>query len=451
MLDTPKTPPKKLTYAWYVVAVLMLAYISSFIDRQILSLLVKPIRRDFEITDTQMSLLMGFSFALFYTVLGIPIGRLADRKSRKGIISIGILLWSIMTAFCGMAANYLQLFLARVGVGVGEAALSPPAYSLISDYFPREKLGLALSVYSMGIYIGSGMAFLLGGIVISFTAGEGTMMLPLIGEIYSWQIVFFIIGLPGLLIALLISLTVKEPTRKNQFASSSAETEGEVHRASLKEVFNYIWANGKAFFGVSFGLTSLSVVAYGSAAWAPTFLQRAYDWTPAQSGIGYGTVVTIFATAGIIVGGLVGDRLSGKYPGGRIKGLLIATYGLMLSGIYYPFMPNGYLALLFLIPASFFIAFPVGVSAAAIQEMMPNHMRAAASSIYLFIINLIAMTLGPTSIALITDYVFRDDQMVGYSISIVGFFSVFFAWLSYYIAQKPYQRSLEYLRRIFKE
>ncbi|TFH66192.1 MAG: MFS transporter, partial [Gemmatimonadales bacterium] len=178
-------------YTWYVVAILTLANVSSYADRQILTLLVGPIRRDLAISDTQMSLLLGASFALFYTVLGFPIARLADQRSRRWIIAVGIAVWSIMTGLCGIARNYAQLLLARIGVGVGEAALSPPAYSMIADYFPREKLGTAIGTYSMGIYVGVGLAQIIGGAIVSVVGAEGAWSLPLVGAVRPWQVVFF--------------------------------------------------------------------------------------------------------------------------------------------------------------------------------------------------------------------------------------------------------------------
>lgn len=162
---------------WTTVTILMIAYVLSFIDRQILNLLVEPIRRDLVISDTQMSLLMGLSFALFYTICGIPLGRLADTSNRRGLIAIGVLFWSAATAACGMAKLYWQFLICRIGVGVGEAALSPAAYSLIADSFPPERRATAISVYSMGVYLGSGIAFLLGGLVIQFASAQGDVVL----------------------------------------------------------------------------------------------------------------------------------------------------------------------------------------------------------------------------------------------------------------------------------
>lgn len=190
--------------AWTTVAILMVAYVLSFIDRQILNLLVGPIRRDLAISDTEMSLLMGLSFALFYTLCGIPLGRMADNRSRRGLILFGVLVWSAMTAACGLARSYWQFLTFRVGVGVGEAALSPAAYSLIADSFPRERRATAISVYSMGIYLGSGLAFLLGGLVIKFASAQGDVHLPLFGEVRPWQLIFLILGAAGVLFCLLL-------------------------------------------------------------------------------------------------------------------------------------------------------------------------------------------------------------------------------------------------------
>jgi MFS family permease len=211
--DTESEVYPSVGYAWYVVAVLTLAYVVSFIDRQILGLLVEPIQRDLGIGEKQISLLMGLTFAVFYTLFGVPLGRLADTRSRRTIIAAGIGVWSLMTAGCGLAKHFWQLALFRVGVGVGEAALSPSAYSLIADYFRPERRSTAMSVYSMGIFVGSGLAFIVGGMVAQFSAAQESYVLPLIGGIRSWQLVFLIVGFPGLAVALLL-YTIREPTRK---------------------------------------------------------------------------------------------------------------------------------------------------------------------------------------------------------------------------------------------
>ena len=200
--------------AWTTLAILFLAYISSFVDRMIISLLVEPIKKDFQISDTQVSLLLGLSFAIFYCLAALPIGRLVDIWSRKKIVTVGITLWSFMTALCGLAQNYTQLFLARIGVGVGEASLAPAAYSMLADSFPPKKLGLAMGVFTMGTAVGAGLALIIGGAIISFVTGESGENISLfgIGFLSGWQWVFVLVGLPGLFIALLTSL-IREPDR----------------------------------------------------------------------------------------------------------------------------------------------------------------------------------------------------------------------------------------------
>ncbi|MEO8453216.1 MAG: MFS transporter, partial [Gemmatimonadota bacterium] len=233
--------PARSRAPWYLLGVLTLAYTFSFIDRQILNLLVAPIRRDLALTDFDMSLLQGFAFAIFYTLLGIPLGRLADRTDRRRLVAAGIALWSIMTVVCGAARTYGQLFVARIGVGVGEAALSPAAYSLIADSFPRERLGRAASIYNFGVHFGSALALIVGGAIVQQVSGPGLIDLPLIGQIHRWQIVFWAVGLPGLLVALL-ALTIREPARAPRKESE---------QTSFREVVAHI-ADRRGFYAAHF-------------------------------------------------------------------------------------------------------------------------------------------------------------------------------------------------------
>ncbi|TAE09427.1 MAG: MFS transporter, partial [Bacteroidetes bacterium] len=243
----------KNSYAWWVVGILTIAYIFSFIDRVILSLLVEPIKRDLHLTDVQISYLMGLSFALFYTVLGIPFGWLADRANRKWIITFGIFMWSMLTAGCGLVRNFWQFFFMRAGVGVGEATLSPSAYSMISDYFPKDQLSRALSVYGMGIYIGSGLSMVAGSSILLLVGDAPTVEIPFFGEIFSWQLVFFYVGLPGVLVAILMA-TVREPRRQG--------TSTKTKHIAWRDTLAYLRLNGYTFFGTTIGLGFYTMVTY---------------------------------------------------------------------------------------------------------------------------------------------------------------------------------------------
>ena len=246
-----------IRYAWFVVGILMLANVSSFIDRQILSLLVRPIKRDLQLSDFEISLLMGLSFALFYTFFGMVIGRLADQYNRRNIIIAGITIWSLMTALCGGVKTYSQFFLARMGVGIGEATLSPSAYSIISDYFPKHKLATALSIYSLGIFLGSGIAMLVGAGIIAQLPTEGLIAVPVFGNIYPWQLLFVYIAVPGLIIALLLFL-IKEPKRKGMMVQ-----DGQIKKMNTREALSIILKKKSAFWGVCLGATFSALCSYG--------------------------------------------------------------------------------------------------------------------------------------------------------------------------------------------
>jgi MFS family permease len=435
-----------LGYAWYVVGVLTIAYIFAFIDRQILNLLVGPIRRDLGISDTQMSLLMGFSFALFYSVFGIPLGRLADSRSRRAIIAAGMVLWSLLTAACGLARYFWQFLLLRMGVGVGEAALSPSAYSLISDYFPKENRATAISVYSMAYYIGSGLAFLVGGFIVGFASHRASWSLPIVGAVRPWQLIFFIVGLPGVLFALLM-FTVREPARKGARMRRAADGTAKVVQVPLRDVMAYIGENRATFFCHNVGFALLAFSGYGTSAWIPTFLIRKYAWTGYQAGVVYGSIVCLFGTLGIVTGGRLADWLARRgVQDANMRVGLIGALAWLPAGALYPLMPTGNLAAAVLIPTVFLTSLPVGLAAAAIQEMMPNVMRGQASALYLFVINLIGLGLGPTAVAVMTDYVFHNDNAVHYSLLVVGTLAHLGSAALLWMGLKPFLRSLDRLR-----
>lgn len=412
--DAPYPNPK---YAWYVVVVLFIAYTSSFIDRIIMSLLVEPIKRDLVLSDTQFSLLHGFAFAIFYTLMGLPLGRLADRANRRRIISWGVFLWSLMTAFCGLARNFTHLFLMRIGVGVGEAALSPAAYSIISDYFPKEKRGVPISMYSMGVFFGGGIAFILGGYVVQLTTGASEVILPLIGSVRPWQITFFIVGLPGILV-LLLMLTVKEPARRDVVALSN-DAESQSEEPSIREALVYVRHNIRAYGAVLLGFALLATASYGFFTWAPSFLIRTYDFEASKAGYSFGLLVLILGTGGTLLGGVFADRLlaRGKLDA-KMRVAIYAGGATLVFGCIAPLMPSAPLALLFLAPTVVSIGIPVGLGPAALNFITPNQLRGQVIALYLFGVNLIGLGFGPTFVAVITDYVIGDPAAVRYSLAI---------------------------------
>jgi MFS family permease len=434
-----------LGYAWYVVAVLTLAYVFSFIDRQILNLLVGPIQRDLGISEKKMSLLMGASFAVFYTFFGIPLARLADTRSRRMLITVGIVCWSLMTAGCGLTRKFWQLAVMRMGVGIGEASLSPSAYSLIADYFRPEHRSTAIGVYSIGIYIGTGLAFILGGMVIGYTSTQESFDLILIGPIRSWQLVFFIVGLPGLLVGLLL-LSVREPTR--QGVARSEDGRPGAAEVPIRQVWGYISDNWATFLCLNLGLALVSLFGYGATSWIPTFFIRRHGWTPANTGMVFGWIVAVSGTLGIVTGGRLADWMRRK---GRVDANFRVAWLSVIAALpflaLFPIASAGFWAAVFLTPAIFFCSMPFGLAPAAIQQMMPNSMRAQATACYLFVINLIGLGLGPTVVAVLTEDVFQDKNAVHYSLLIVAIAAHSGAAVLLGLGLKPYRQSLAYLER----
>jgi MFS family permease len=399
-----------LRYGWWVVALLTLANISSFVDRQILALLVQPIKRDMHLSDTRLSLLMGLSFALFYTIFGIIISRLADKTNRRNIIITGIALWSILTALCAGVKNYTQFFFARIGVGVGEATLSPSAYSIITDYFPKRKLGLALSIFSMGIFLGSGLALAIGAGLVAHLPTEGTIELPILGKIFHWQKLFLMIGLPGIMISLLL-LTIKEPTRKDLLLSTDGR-----NKPDLKQALKLVFAHPRTFLSICIGTAFTAFVSYGCTAWTPTYFFRTFGWPIQKAGLRFGIVLLSASMCGVLWGGWYADRLKNKgIQQGRVRIGLIAGAGIFLCCLV-PLIHDPNIVLGFLFIPLFFVASPIGASASAIQELMPNQIRALASAIFLFIINIIGMALGPLVVAFFTDSIYKDELAIRYSL-----------------------------------
>ena len=410
-----------LVYPWYIVSLCMLAYIFSFIDRQIISLLIDPIRADLQISDTQFSLLHGLAFAMLYAVAGIPIARLADSRSRPVIISVGIFVWSLATATCGLAKNFIQLFLARMAVGVGEAALSPAAYSMITDSFPKSKLGLALGVYSSGSFLGGGLALIIGGAGIALVEQWGTQTLPLIGLVKAWQMTFFMVGLPGLLVAALFYLTVKDPARKGVAKGTDAQGNVVDTEFSFGAVLRYIGEHKAAFAAHYLGFGFLALSLFALMNWGPAYFLRKYGMPVREVGLYLGMVVLIGNSAGVLASGWITDRLTRSgFHDAPLRAGIIGGLGVVIPAALFSQVTGFAGSLALLAMALFFASFPLATSAAALQLMAPNRMRAQVTALFFLSLNILGITGGSTLVALCTDFVFRDETLVGYSMSLIS-------------------------------
>lgn len=376
--ETPATPWR----SWYALGLLFVTYVFNFIDRSILGILAQPIKEDLGLTDTQMGFMGGIAFAIFYTFLGIPIARLADRTVRRNVLAVCVGIWSAMTAVCGLAQNFVQLLLARIGVAVGEAGGSPPAHSMISDLFPPQTRATALAIYALGIPVGSMFGNLAGG---------------WINEAFDWRTAFMVVGLPGIALALIVRFTLREPVRG---ASENLALSDEPP-PPVAEVFRYLWAK-RSFRYLALGGALHAFVGYGVGFWIPAFFIRTHDMGTAQ--LGQWLFFLGFAgMAGTLLGGWMADRLARRdfrwYV--WLPGLATALSVPFSAAVY--LLPDYRMALLIAIVPGILGSYYLGPTFALTQGLVGLRMRALASSILLFILNLIGMGLGPQATGIISD------------------------------------------------
>ena len=390
-------------YRWYALTVLALTYAFSVMDRQILAIVLEDLRAEFSLTDTQLGLLSGLAFALLYATLGIPIARLADRSNRVNIISIAVAAWSLATIICGTVTSYGQLFLARVGVGIGEAGGGPPSHSLISDYFEPGRRSLAISIYSLGVSLGAVFGLVLGGFV---------------AEYYGWRMVFIVAGVPGILLAILVKLTVREPPRgqfdeKQKIASTAP---------GFAETIRLLWQN-LVYRRVLIGHTMAVLVAYAIFSWLAALYMRQFDLSQSVVGSILGGINLFFGVPGLLVGGYLADKIGQKDPKWRIRIPAIAlcfALPFYLIGIW----QDNYIVMSVLIGFGMF-AYMVshGPGLAVVQLVVPANMRAQAAAYIFFFSNLVGLGLGPVIVGSVSDLDYFDspgDSLAfGISITIV--------------------------------
>ena len=421
-----------------MVTILTLLYVNSFLDRTVISLVIDPIKEDFGVSDTAVSLLSGLAFALFYSVLGIPMGWLADRRSRRWIIGLGATGWAIMASLGGIAQNYTQLFLARVGLGVGEATFMPSAFSMISDYFPRDRFARAYAVLMLGAPLGAGVAFVVGGLVASYAESVGTVQLPVLGEIRSWQLVFLITGLPGIVLALWALMTVREPARRGLLAESPGQ------QLSIKAVVRFCRDHWSTYGSLLTGFSLMAMFTLGYLAWVAVLFMRTHGMSPGQVGTLIGPAITVGGIAGVLSGSFWCTWLTRRgYQDAALRTAIHALIVAIPLGVIAPLLDDRELALPAITALIFFLTFPQGTNVAAFQLITPNQMRAQVSAVFLLVTNVFGLGLGATMVALLTDYVFGAPALVNYSLALASVLVGVPALVCLILGLKPYRQSLK--------
>jgi len=401
-------------YAWTVVAILSFAGVVSYVDRTIMNLLVGPIRADLGISDTQFSLLQGIAFSFFYALLAIPLARLSDTGNRKLVIVAGVICWTMATFASGLAGSFAMLFAARMFIGVGEATLTPGGYSLLGDYFPKEKLSAAVSVFTASSFLGSGIALILGGPLIAYLISIGPQTLPVLGTLQPWQMTFILVSLPSILVLFLL-MFMKEPERR----ASATDAGQAMDAASFADFRAFLKDNARLIFSIYFGLSVLAAVLYGVTSWGAEFLMRTYGWNPAKVGLIFGPMIAVFGYSGLASGGFICNLLINRgMSDANLRLPIISAMCCMPFAIAFGIMPTDTLSLICLAPTLFFGAMPFGIGTAALPLISPNRMRAQMVAGYLFIANLLSYGLGPTAIAAFSDYL-GGGTALGKSFSVI--------------------------------
>lgn len=389
-------------YAWYMVIVLTIAYIFSFVDRYILGLLIEPIKADLGLSDTQIGLLLGPAFAIFYATMGLPLGYLADRKRRTWIVAAGVFVWSFATAASGLAKNFYHLFVARISVGVGEATLSPCAMSMISDSFPREKRGKPIAFYSAALSLGAGVASLVSASVLTWAKSVPEISLPLVGIVAPWQFTFFIVGTPGLVLAVLV-FAMREPRRQR--------TQGVEVRPDFTVMLKHVGRRWNIYLSFVAFVCLMTIIAYSQGWYAPMF-KRTWGWEAEKYAVVNAIVLLAVGPLTVNVAGWVNDRL---YSQGRKDApLLIMIAGALLmvpTGIIAPLMPSPWLAMGVLVFNTIGIATTTATGVTGLMNITPSEIRGQTVALYYMTISFAGLFLGPMSVGWLSDNVFGNEHL----------------------------------------
>lgn len=400
--------------AWFACVVLFFGSTLAFMDRGIISLFVVPMQRDLHLSDTQISLLLGFAFAAFNALFGLPVARWIDGGPRKTIAALGIAVWSVAAACSGLAGNFWQLFLARVGLGAGEASVTPAGVSLLADFFPPRRRGLAMGLFYAGLFLGGACASIAGGLLWR-ALGDRRIALPLVGPLHSWQVILILVGSLGLIVAPL-TLMIPEPQRLEGRRRSAAGS------VPLQGVVRYYKTHARTLFGHNVGFCLQNFAGQAAVAWVPTLLMRTEGWSLPKAGQTIGGLTLILGPIGLATAGVLVDGLARR---GRTDGKLLVSIGAAgmcaLACAMIALDPAPSLIVAELGCLTFFSTFSLPLAPGALQEIMPNAMRGQATAVYVFFTNFVGGAFAATTVALLTDFVFHDKAKLHLSFGIVGF------------------------------
>lgn len=434
------TEPRASTYAWYTVGFLTVAATLSSVDRQVLAVLIGPIKADLDLNDSQMGLIGGVAFSLLYSLGTIPAAWIADQRSRRMVITFGIAFWSAMTAACGMVHQFVSLFLARMGVGLGEAALGPAAYSMMSDLLPKRNLPLAIGLFTAAPFFGVGIASIGGGQMAQYFETAPPLIVPVLGAVRSWQAVFLLLGLPGLLMAVLGFLTLREPPRQARVA-----TDGPASLTS-RQILTF-FGERRRFLVLHFtAYIAMSVQGWGLFFWVIEFLVRERGMPRAEAGLKYGLMAFALGLTGSIFAGRLASRLVARGAAdSTMRLVLYAILALMPLAIAMPLVPQAWQTLVLLAPITFLMGWPGGLGMTALQFIVPNELKGRIIALYSIVVNAISLALGPFVGGLISDKVF-GGQSLGGSLSLMAAINYPIAALALLLCLRPFRAALDKAR-----
>ena len=429
-------PEKKHSYS--AVAILTLAQVFAFIDRQIPSMLVEPIKQDFNLTDSQIALLGGAAFSIFYAIMALPIGYAVDRYARTKVLGTGIFLWSLMTALAGLANSFGKLFGARIGVAVGEAVMAPISVSLVSDSFPENKQGKPMGIITAGVYIGIGITLLGGGFLIDYLTSIGGITLPLIGYLKPWQATFMIVGIPGLVLAI-AAFYLKEPRRIEEQADSN-------HLVDKKNVFLHLKEHRKTLIPMFGGLIFMALIFYSFSFWAPTMMIRTFDISLTEVGFILGMITIISSITGTIIAGSVVDYLRNRnYSDAPVRAAMIAVILALPPIISLSFVQTELGAWICIAMYLLFISSFAPLGLLAISGVSTGNVKGQTAAIHAFLMMAFGLSLGPQLTAFFTDFVFVDPNLLINSVSLTGLIVLPISALLFKLSLSRYRESSESL------